>query len=91
VGRLLAMSEAYPELRASSNMVRISEELGYAENQVCLARDAYNNQVHRSRALRDTLPQALLSQVLGFGDIPLFEADQEPAPPQAPRPGSVQA
>jgi LemA protein len=92
LGRLLAISEAYPELRASSNMVRISEELGYAETEVSGARDAYNNQVHRYKALGATLPQALLSKALGFGDAPFFEADREPAPPPSlPRTGPMRA
>ena len=86
VGRLLAISEAYPELRSSPNMVRISEELGLAEAEVSGAREAYNAQVHRYNAMRATLPQTLLSKALGFGDAPFFETDRESAPPpQTPR------
>jgi LemA protein len=85
VGRLLALSEAYPELRASPTMVRISEELSFAENQVSVARQAYNAQVHRYNGLRTTLPQTLLSKALGFGDAPFFETATQPAPPQQPQ------
>lgn len=92
VGRLLALSEAYPELRSSPNMLRLSEELGFAETQVSVAREAYNDQVHRYNALRATLPQAALSKALGFGDTPFFETDREPPnPSQAPRMGPMRA
>jgi LemA protein len=91
MGRLLAIAEAYPELRSSPNMVRISEELGVAENQVSSARQAYNAQAHRYNAMRATLPQTLLSKALGFGDTPFFETDREPAPPQSPRMGPMLA
>ena len=91
MGRLLAIAEAYPELRSSPNMVRISEELGIAENQVSSARQAYNAQAHRYNAMRATLPQTLLSKALGFGDTPFFEMDREPEPPQSPRMGPMLA
>jgi LemA protein len=92
MGRLLAISEAYPELRASPNMVRISADLRSAEDQVSGARDAYNQKVHRDKGLRATLPQALLSKALGFGDAPFFEADREPeSPPRPPKVGPMQA
>ena len=90
VGRLLAISEAYPELRASPTMVRISEELRFAENQVAVARQAYNAQVHRYSGLRTTLPQTLLSKALGFGDAPFFETATQPAPQPAPQPQQQQ-
>ena len=92
VGRLLAISEAYPELRASPNMVRISEELGFAENQVSLARQAYNERVQRYNTLRSTMPLALLAGAFGFKEAPFFETDVAPLPPpQAPRLGPMRA
>jgi LemA protein len=94
LGRLLAISEAYPELRASANMVRISAALGVAENEVSLAKQAYNEQAHRYAALQATLPQSLLSKALGFPDAPFFDTATElPRPLQAgpPRMGITRA
>jgi len=92
VGRLLAISEAYPELRASPNMVRISAELAFAENQVSLARQAYNERVQRYNTLRATMPLALLAGAFGFKEAPVFETDVVPVPPpQAPRLGPMRA
>jgi LemA protein len=88
LGRFLAISEAYPDLRASANMVRLSGALGVAENEVSLARQAYNEQAHLYAALQTTLPQALLSKVLGFAGAPFFDTDTElprtsqPGPPR---------
>ena len=94
LGRLLAISEAYPELRASANMVRISTALGVAETEVLVAKQAYNEQAHRYAALRATLPQTLLSKALGFADTPFFDTATElPRPSQAgpPRMGITRA
>jgi LemA protein len=94
LGRFLAISEAYPELRASANMVRISAALGVAENEVSIAKQAYNDQSQRYAALQATLPQSLLSKALGFPDAPFFDTATElPRPSQAgpPRMGITRA
>lgn len=94
LGRFLAISEAYPDLRASANMVRLSGALGVAENEVSLARQAYNEQAHLYAALQTTLPQALLSKVLGFATAPFFDTDTElprPSQPGPPRMGLTKA
>jgi LemA protein len=94
LGRFLAISEAYPDLRASANMVRLSGALGVAENEVSLARQAYNEQAHLYAALQTTLPQALLSKVLGFAGAPFFDTDTElprPSQPGPPRMGLTKA
>ena len=94
LGRFLAISEAYPDLRASANMVRLSGALGVAENEVSLARQAYNEQAHLYAALQTTLPQALLSKALGFAGAPYFDTDTElprPSQPGPPRMGLTKA
>jgi LemA protein len=94
LGRFLALSEAYPELRASANMVRISGALGVAENEVSFSKQAYNEQAHRYASLQSTLPQALLSKALGFEGAPFFDTDTEvprSSPPSAPRMGVTRA
>lgn len=94
LGRFLAISEAYPDLRASANMVRLSGALGVAENEVSLARQAYNEQAHFYAALQTTLPQALLSKALGFATAPFFDTDTElpsPSRPGPPRMGLTKA
>ncbi len=94
LGRFLAISEAYPDLRASANMVRISGDLRVAENEVSLARQAYNEQAHLYAALQTTLPQALLSKALGFNGAPFFDMASElprPSQPGPPRMGVTRA
>lgn len=92
LGRLLALSAVYPELRASPNMVRISEELSFAEHQLSESKQAYEGRVASYNTLRATAPQALLSSLLGFGDVPLLGISEAPAPqPEVTRLGSLKA
>ena len=94
LGRFLGISEAYPELRASANMVRLSGALSVGENEVSLAKQAYNEQAHHYAALQTTLPQALLSKALGFNGAPFFDmATELPSPSEAgpPRMGITRA
>lgn len=92
LGRLLALSAVYPELRASPNMVRISEELSSAEQQLSESKQAYDGRVASYNTLRATAPQALLSSLLGFGDVPLLGVPEAPPPqPEVTRLGSLKA
>jgi LemA protein len=94
LGRFLAIAEAYPDLRASANMVRLSGALSGAESEVLLAKLAYNEQAHHYAALQATLPQALLSKAFGFDGAPFFDTDTElprPSQPGPPRLGITRA
>ena len=73
VGRLMAVSEAYPELKANQNMMQLSEELASTENQVSIARRGYNDAVTRYNVALRTFPTVLLANFLGFQEASLFE------------------
>lgn len=73
MGRLMAVSEAYPELKANQNMMQLTEELTSTENKVSFARQAYNDAVTSYNVTRQTFPTVLLSGPLGFQEAVLFE------------------
>jgi LemA protein len=84
LGRLFALSESYPELKANQNMMQLSEELTSTENRVAFARQHYNDAVMRYNNKRETFPANLISGMFGFLPAALFEVD-DPGQRQAPR------
>jgi len=56
LGRLFALSESYPDLKANQNMMQLSEELTTTENKVAFARQAYNDAVMLYNTLRESFP-----------------------------------
>ncbi len=78
LGRLFALSEAYPDLKANQNMAQLSEELTSTENRVAFARQAYNDSVTAYNTYRQTFPPVLLAGLLGHGeDAELLEFDSQ--------------
>lgn len=67
LGRLFALAEAYPDLKANQNMMQLSEELTSTENKVSFARQAYNDAVMHYNNKREMFPGNL---VAGMGDFP---------------------
>lgn len=84
MGRLFAVSEAYPELKANQNMIALSEELTSTENRVSFARQAYNDSVTKYNIQRETFPVVLISNFMGFSAATLFEI-QDVAEREAPK------
>lgn len=84
LGRLFALSEAYPDLKANQNMMQLSEELTSTENRVAFARQHFNDAVMHYNNRRETFPANLLSGMFGFQPAALFEVD-EPEQREAPR------
>ena len=80
LSRLLAVAEAYPDLKANTNMLALQEELTSTENRISFARQAYNDAVMAYNNARETFPGALLAG--GFPPATLFElqvaAEREP-------------
>ena len=66
LGRLLALSEAYPDLKANQTMMQLSEELTSTENRVAFARQAYNDAVMAYNNRREMFPGNLVAGVGGF-------------------------
>lgn len=84
LGRLFALSEAYPDLRANQNMMQLSEELTSTENRIAFARQHYNDSVMHYNNKRESFPSNLIAGVFGFQPAALFEVD-DPGQRQAPR------
>ncbi|RKR86865.1 LemA protein [Micromonospora pisi] len=74
LGRLFAVAEAYPQLRASENFVELQRELAGTENQVAYARQFYNNAVQSLNTAVQTLPVNIIAGLGGFRAEPYFEA-----------------
>jgi LemA protein len=79
LGRLLAVSEAYPDLKANQNMMQLTEELSSTENRVAFARQAYNDAVMGYNNKRETFPSSVVAGMFNFAPAALFEVPQEQA------------
>ena len=84
LGRLFALSEAYPDLKATSNMQQLQEELTSTENRVAFARQAYNDAVMTYNTYRESFPQNQIAGAFGFQIAEPFHIEVE-AQREAPR------
>lgn len=76
LGRLMAVSEAYPDLKANTTMIQLSEELTSTENRVAFARQSYNDAVMTYNTQREIFPNSLIAG--GFPPAePWIAADRE--------------
>jgi LemA protein len=85
LGRLLAVAEAYPDLKANQNMMQLTEELTSTENKVAFARQAYNDSVMSYNNRREVFPSNIVAGMFGFAaaallDIPADKAEVREAP-----------
>ena len=77
LGRLFALSEAYPDLKANQNMMQLSEELTTTENKVAFARQAYNDSVMDYNTLRESFPNNFVAGWFAFKPAELLEIEDE--------------
>ncbi len=84
LGRLLAVAEAYPDLKANQNMMQLSEELASTENRVAFARQAYNDGVMSYNNRREVFPNNLVAGMFGFAAAQSLELEK-PEARQAPK------
>ncbi len=84
MGRLFAVAEAYPDLKANQNMMQLSEELTTTENKVAFARQAYNDSVMTFNTKREVFPNNIIAGMFNFNEAALFEIEDE-AEKQAPK------
>ncbi|UPG95377.1 LemA family protein [Luteibacter aegosomatissinici] len=82
LGRLFALQEAYPDLKANQTMMQLSEELASTENRVAFARQAYNDAVMTYNNRRETFPNSLVAG--GFAAAEPLQIEQ-PAMREAPK------
>ncbi|MGE9266707.1 MAG: LemA family protein [Verrucomicrobiales bacterium] len=73
LGRLFALSEAYPDLKSNQNMLQLSEELTSTENKVGFARQSYNDAVTTYNNKREMFPGSIIAGMFNFGEATLFE------------------
>jgi LemA protein len=83
IGRLFAVAEAYPELRASENFQQLQSQLEETEDKIRVARQVYNDAVLTYENARETIPTNLVAGMFGFGEKPFFEVEE--AAREAPR------
>jgi LemA protein len=77
LGRLLAISEAYPDLKANQNMMQLQEELTSTENKVGYARQAYNDAVTAFNNKRAVFPTVIVAGMFGFTEAQLLEIESQ--------------
>ncbi len=76
LGRLFALSENYPDLKANQNMLSLQEELSSTENKVAFARQAYNDSVMNYNTARETFPNVIFAGMFNFHPADLFEVEE---------------
>ena len=77
LGRLFALAENYPQLRANENVKMLQEELAATENKVGFARQFYNDIATKYNIARETFPSNLIAGPMGFKPAELFELTNE--------------
>src|ERR1700730_12943825 len=84
MGRLFALAEAYPDLKANTTMLNLMEELTSTENKVSFARQAYNDAVMAYNTRREVFPTNLIAGPFNFGPAELFVIEK-PEQKEAPK------
>ena len=85
LGRLFAVAEAYPDLKANANMMQLSEELTSTENRVAFARQAFNDSVMSYNNAREVFPNSVMASMFNFEPAKMLEAP----PPEKREPPKV--
>jgi len=75
LGRLFALSESYPDLKANENMMQLSEELTTTENKVSFSRQAFNDAVMMYNNSREQFPGNIVAGWFGFKPAELLEIE----------------
>ncbi len=75
MGRLFALSEAYPDLKANQNMMQLTEELTSTENKVTFARQAFNDSVMTYNNALQVFPANMVAGMFGFTEAVFFEVE----------------
>ena len=84
LSRLMVVSEQYPDLKANTNMLQLTEELTSTENKVSFARQAYNDSVMIYNTAREVFPSVIFAGMFGFLPAELFKIE-DPTERNAPK------
>ena len=76
LGRLIAVSEAYPELKANENFKELQAQLEGTENRIAVERNKFNEVAREYNTKRRTFPTNIIASIFGFGDKPYFQAQE---------------
>ena len=85
LGRLFAVSESYPDLKANENMAQLQEELSSTENRIAFARQAFNDAVMAYNIAREKFPNNLVGGMFNFKQAQLLEATESTEERKAPK------
>ncbi|MGE4632134.1 MAG: LemA family protein, partial [Planctomycetota bacterium] len=84
MGKLFALAENYPDLKANENMLSLQDELTSTEDKVSYSREGFNNAVTRFNIKRESFPDNVIAGMYNFGPAELFELDS-PEQREAPK------
>lgn len=76
LGRLLAISEDYPDLEASTQFIALQDELAGTENRISVARNHYNDTVSAYNKAVQSMPTSIVASMSGYYTMPYFEASE---------------
>jgi LemA protein len=85
LGRLFALSEAYPDLKANQNMAQLQEELASTENRIAFSRQAFNDAVMSYNIAREKFPNNIIANMFNFQEAQLLESTESPEERTAPK------
>ncbi len=87
LSRFMAVSEAYPDLKANQNMMQLSEELTSTENKIAFSRQAYNDSVMTYNTAVESFPSSIVAGMFSFKEGTLLESTESPEERKAPKVG----
>ncbi|MBQ3731992.1 MAG: LemA family protein [Muribaculaceae bacterium] len=76
LSRLIAVSEAYPDLKANQNFLELQGQLEGTENRIAVERNKFNEAAQTYNTKRRTFPTNIIANICGFGDKPYFQAQE---------------
>ena len=85
LGRLFALAENYPDLKANQNMLQLQEELTSTENRVSFARQAFNDSVTTYNITCEKFPHTIIAGMFNFSQAQLLESTEAPEERKAPK------
>jgi len=85
LGKLIALTENYPNLKANESVKVLMEELTHTENQIGFARQFYNDIVTKFNIEQQVFPNNMLAPMMGFSSAVLFELPQDSADREVPK------
>jgi LemA protein len=85
LGRMFALAESYPDLKANTNMLSLQEELSSTENKVSFARQAFNDAVMEYNTKRESFPGNFFAGMFNFGPAELLQATEPAEERKAPQ------